>query len=105
MSTEAVNQFLTKIGEDKELQAALTQAMEGENDRQAIVKLAASYGCNFTVDELDSEIANLQKEFERRQESGELNEEELEAVAGGYCIMLTLNVAGIAHGVWTALKK
>ena len=78
MSIEAVNQFLTKVGEDQQLQAELAQAMEAENDRQAATELGAKHGYDFTPEELGSEIAN-------RQSADELSEEELEAVAGGSC--------------------
>ena len=82
MSIETVNQFLQKVTEDQKLQEELTQALEADND-QAATQLSAKYGYEFTPDELWQEIENLESEFQRRQEAGELNEEELEAVAGG----------------------
>ena len=83
MSIEAVNQFLTKVTEDQELQAELAKAMEGENDRQAATQLGAKHGFQFTPEELASEIANRQSEFQTQQSANELSEQELEAVAGG----------------------
>ena len=85
MSIEAVNQFLTKVSEDKQLQAELAQAMEAEDDRQAATELAAKYGYEFTPEELWLEIEKRQNEFQNNQTNDELSEEELEAVAGGAC--------------------
>lgn len=83
MSTQAVNQFLQKVTEDPQLQEELAKALEAENDRQAATDLAIKHGYQFTPDELWAEIQNRQSEFGQNQDSGELSEEELEAVAGG----------------------
>ncbi|MDJ0650319.1 MAG: Nif11-like leader peptide family RiPP precursor [Xenococcaceae cyanobacterium MO_188.B19] len=85
MTIEAVNQFLTKVGEDQQLQAELAQVMEAENDCQAATELAAKYGYDFTPEELASEIEKRQNEFQNNDTSDELSEEELESVAGGAC--------------------
>ncbi len=85
MSTQAANQFLQKVTEDPQLQEELAKALEAENDRQAATDLAAKHGYEFTPDELWAEIQNRQSEFQPGQDAGELNEEELEAVAGGAC--------------------
>jgi predicted ribosomally synthesized peptide with nif11-like leader len=84
MSVEAVNQFLQKVTEDPQLQEELAKALEADNDRQAAADLAAKHGYQFTPDELWAEIQNRQSEFEQ-QSTGELSEDELEAVAGGFC--------------------
>ena len=93
MSIEAVNQFLTKVSEEQQLQAELAQAMESDNDRQAATALAAKYGYEFTPEELWSEIQNRQSEFQSNQASNALSEEELEAVAGGACTPATIAAA------------
>ncbi|AFY58611.1 bacteriocin propeptide, TIGR03798 family [Rivularia sp. PCC 7116] len=80
MSIEAVNKFLDKVAQESKIQEELAQAMQAENDRQAVVDLGAKHGFEFTGDELMTEIEKRQK---AAIESGELNEEELEAVAGG----------------------
>ena len=107
MSMEAVNQFLTKVSQEQELQAELAQAMEAEDDRQAATELAAKHGYDFTPDELWSEIQNRQSEFQSKQKAGELSEEELEAVAGGACTPAAVIgavgatvAAGIKRGKW-----
>jgi predicted ribosomally synthesized peptide with nif11-like leader len=102
MSIQAVNQFLTKVGEDQQLQAELAQAMEAENDRQAATELGAKHGYEFTPEELASEVENRQSEFQSRQSANELSEEELEAVAGGFCTpaiaVATVGAAGAVGG-------
>ena len=103
MSIEAVNQFLTKVSEDQQLQAELAQAMEAENDRQAATELAAKYGYEFTADELASEIQNRQSEFQSNQEVDTLSEEELEAVAGGACTPLVGAAVGAGGAVTAAV--
>ena len=96
MSIEAVNQFLTKVAEDQELQAELAQAMEAENDRQAATELGAKHGFQFTSKELATEINNRQSEFQTKQSANELSEAELEAVAGGSVVGAAATVAASA---------
>ena len=83
MSATAVQDFLAKVSEDKELQGEVAKAMETDNDREAVTVLAQSKGYEFTTDELGQEIQARQAELQRRQAAGELSDEELEAVAGG----------------------
>lgn len=110
MSLEVVNQFLQKVTEDEQLQGELAKALEAENDREAATNLAAKYGYDFTPDELWTEIQNRQSEFQQKQAAEELSEEELEAVAGGFCSPAivtatigaagTLGAAGISKAKW-----
>ena len=83
MSTEAVNQFLQKVGEDRELQQELTQALSSENQQQAATELANKNGYECSADELWTELENIQSEFQAKLDSGEITEEQLEAIAGG----------------------
>ena len=96
MSIKSVKQFLSKVTEDQELQAELAAAMEAENDRQAATELGAKHGFQFTPEELGSEIANRQSEFQTKQSANELSEQELEAVAGGSVIATVATVAASA---------
>ena len=96
MSIKSVHQFLSKVTEDQELQAELAAAMEAENDRQAATELGAKHGFQFTPEELGSEIANRQSEFQTKQSANELSEQELEAVAGGSVIATVATVAASA---------
>ena len=81
MTIEAVNQFLTKVNEDKNLQAEVSQAVESENKTQAVASLAAKHGYEFTPEELGSQVEQVME----AQKESELSEAELEAVAGGAC--------------------
>lgn len=83
MSIAAVEAFLDKVQTDEELQKELATALEAENDRQAVTDLANSKNYEFTPDELWAEIQKRQEDALARQQSGELSDEELEAVAGG----------------------
>lgn len=83
MALATVGEFLDQIGTDTALQAELSQALEAENDREAVTAIARSRGYQFSSDELWQEVQSRQAEFQRRQEAGELSDEELEAVAGG----------------------
>ena len=83
MSIEAVNQFLTKVNQDEKLQAELSQVMKSQNDRQAAVDLAAKHGYEFTTEELNERIEQIQSIQAKQAANETLSEEELEAVSGG----------------------
>ncbi|MEM9926957.1 MAG: Nif11-like leader peptide family natural product precursor [Cyanobacteria bacterium P01_D01_bin.50] len=91
MSIEAVNQFLEKVGQDNKIQEELVEAMQAENDRQAVVELGAKHGFDFSGDELMIEIEQRQK---AAIESGELSDEELKAVTGGAVPLLATTILG-----------
>lgn len=83
MSIEAVDRFLTKTHEDQQLQTEVSQAMSAKNSSQAITELAAKHGYKFSQQEFDLRIKKLKDIQAKSTANGELNEEELEAVAGG----------------------
>ena len=99
MSIQAVNQFLEKVAQDSKIQEELAQAMQAEDDRQAVVELGAKHGFEFTGEELMTEI---EKRQQAAIDSGELSEEELEAVAGGACtidlVTATIKATGKVTG-------
>ena len=107
MSTQAVNQFLQKVTEDSQLQQELAVALEGENNPQAVIDLGVKHGYEFTDDEFWAGIQNRQSEFQQKQDAGELNDEELEAVAGGFCtpVSVIFGVAGGAASVGNFLRN
>ena len=110
MSTVAVQEFLGKVNEDQGLQEEIARAMEAENDRQAVTDLAKARGYEFTSDELWTEIENRQKDALTRQESGELSDEELEAVAGGEfvvgsVIITAVSAAAVSGAATIAVKS
>ena len=53
MTTTAVQDFLTKVGEDQALQGELAKALEADNDREAVTALAQAKGYEFTSEESD----------------------------------------------------
>ena len=93
MTTVSVKEFLSKATEDASLQSDLAKALEADNDREAVTELANSKGYDFSSDELWAVIQARQAEVASRQESGELSDEELEAVAGGE-IIIALGIGG-----------
>lgn len=100
MAITAVQEFLEKVGQDEALQTELAQALEAENDRQAVTELAQSKGYEFSPEELWAEV-------EKRQaavgQSGELSDDELEEVAGGATpTIASIAVASAAFGAASA---
>ena len=98
MSAVAVQEFLEKVNTDESLAQELVTALESENDRESVTELAVSKGYDITSEELWVEIKKREDELSRRQEAGELSDEELEAVAGG----ATPLAVGLAVGTLVA---
>ena len=90
MTTAQVEQFLAKVEQDEALQQELAGALQAEDDRQAVTNLAQTKGYEFTPDELWAEVQKRQAEAQNQQDSGELSDEDLEAVAGGNIGMINL---------------
>ena len=65
MSKENLEQFMNQVADSEEVQTRIGE----EIDAESLIALGAECGCEFTAEEL--------------QESAELSEEELDAVAGG----------------------
>ena len=103
MSATAVQEFLGKVAEDQALQGELAQALEAEDDRQAVTELAKSKGYEFTPEELWAEIQRRQVEFEKLKQAGELSDEELEEVAGGGTPSAVVSVTLMIGTVGTVL--
>ena len=93
MEITKVEAFLNQISEDEALQAELVKALEAENDREAVTELANSKGYDFSSEELWAEIQKRQAELEQKQTTGELSDEELEAVAGGGTVLMTIKLS------------
>lgn len=81
MSIEAVAEFTNKLAEDEVLQQEL-QSVAGDKEAleasQSVSELGAKYGYEFTAEE-----AQTLRQIILAQQSGELSEDQLEAVAGG----------------------
>ena len=93
MSLTKVEEFLNNVGEDQALQAELAKALEAENDREAVTALAKSKGYDFSSEELWAGIQKRQAELNQQEASGELSDEELEAVAGGGTPLVTIRIS------------
>lgn len=80
MSANPLQDFFAKVSEDQALQTELSKAMNLENYCQFVVDLASAQGYHFSVEELTQAI----DAWHSQVDSGELGEEELESVAGGF---------------------
>jgi predicted ribosomally synthesized peptide with nif11-like leader len=80
MSATTLQEFFAKVSEDQALQTELSRAMTSENYCQFVVDLASSQGYHFTVEELTQAI----DAWHAQADAGELEEEELESIAGGF---------------------
>ena len=79
MSTQAVSEYLEKLNNDDDLKAE--SELEGKTKQERIaaaVELAGKRGFDFTEDEFATVLDAL-----RKVQSGELEDAELETVAGG----------------------
>ena len=72
---EELRAFIEKIGLDNELKAKVEALGEKANQPDEVITLAAEYGFTVTIEDCEQELA--------KTESGELDEEELKAIAGG----------------------
>ncbi len=82
MSLTAVAEFTNKLVEEPSLQQELGSAIgekEGLIAAETVADIGAKYGYNFTAEE-----AQELRELVLASESGELSDEQLEAVAGGF---------------------
>ena len=76
-------EFLNKVEQDEALQAELARVLEMGTDVKEVIKLAQSKGYEFSESEISVEMEKRQAEHQKKIEAGELNDQELEAVAGG----------------------
>ncbi|MCY6490359.1 Nif11-like leader peptide family natural product precursor [Leptolyngbya sp. GGD] len=93
MSRQSVTDFLQKVSEDQALQADLAKALQVENDREAVTTLGNQKGYDFTSDELWEEVQKRQAEIQAQADSGELSDEELEAISGGLSPLIFITLA------------
>ncbi|MBD1856130.1 MULTISPECIES: Nif11-like leader peptide family natural product precursor [Leptolyngbya] len=93
MSRQAVTDFLQKVSEDQALQADLAKALQADNDREAVTTLGNQKGYDFTSDELWEEVQKRQAEIQAQADSGELSDEELEAISGGLSPLIFITLA------------
>ena len=72
MSKEAWEQFMTQVAGSADLQARIGEEIGAD----ALVALGADHGCGFTVEDV--------RAAGTAERPGELNDEQLEEVAGGF---------------------
>jgi predicted ribosomally synthesized peptide with nif11-like leader len=87
MSKESAIAFLTKVDEDPTMQDKI-KALDETSNFDVLQDFAASQGYNFTINEM------IEANNERKGLSGEdLTQDELEAVAGGAAVKVTLHLS------------
>lgn len=89
MSFEAIVKFYEKVKNDVELQDKIMHmgVKTAEEALEAVTKLANSSGFDFGREDLDAYARQIVKQFDK---DGELNEADLDSVAGGGSIELEL---------------
>ena len=82
MSKQSLEQFMNQVAESEELQARIGEEIGAD----ALIALGADHGCEFTVEDLRAAAAT--------EMPGELSDEQLEAVAGGFTISSAVFLKG-----------
>jgi predicted ribosomally synthesized peptide with nif11-like leader len=86
MSIDSLNNFMKLVATDESIDTKLQQAI-GNQEGPAACETVASFGKERGYDFTPEEVAEFRKtilSYNQGQESGELSESELEAVAGGH---------------------
>ena len=91
MSNQSVYSFFSQVEQD----STLKQQVQAATDEDDLLRIAQESGYNFTAEDV--------KNFVEKNESDELNEEELEAVAGGGLKQIWREVKNTASDVWDAI--
>ena len=89
-------EFLNNVEQDEALQAELARVLEMGTDVKEVIKLAQSKGYEFSEQEISVEMEKRQAEHQKKIEAGELNDQELEGVAGG---VATITSDGIHNAI------
>jgi predicted ribosomally synthesized peptide with nif11-like leader len=92
MSNQNVLDFFTQVEND----STLKQKVQAASQKDDVLKLAQESGYSFTAEDF--------KAFVEKSQSNELNEEELEAIAGGGFGAIWREVKNTARDVWNALR-
>ena len=85
MSIENVQAFIdaSKLPENKDAYAAQLKSFGEIDGEEAVVKLANQLGFEFDLSDLENFMKAQADDVASRLDNGELNEDELAAVAGG----------------------
>ena len=92
MSQENALAFFTQV----EQNPTLKEKVQTAANKEELFKIAQEAGYSFTADDL--------KAISEKDESDELDEKELEAVAGGGLRQIAHEVVNTAKDVWRALR-
>jgi predicted ribosomally synthesized peptide with nif11-like leader len=96
MSVESINQFYQEVMQEP----ALLEQFQSAPDQESLVNLAVEVGqqkgYSFTVDQVEQALAAQNA----ASETGELSDEQLEAVAGG-CGMIPMGGGMTPMGGWS----
>ena len=89
-SSTAAMEFIKKVGEDQTLYERMHQTVGEFSEQQQddsvgpkVVEIGREYGYNFSADEVKQAFMQF-KEQELTTTSGELSDQQLDKVAGGY---------------------
>ncbi|MEH1910897.1 MAG: Nif11-like leader peptide family natural product precursor [Nostoc sp.] len=91
MSNQSVYSFFSQVEQD----STLKQQVKATTNKDDLLRIAQESGYNFTAEDI--------KAFVEKNESDELDEEELEAVAGGGIKQIWREVKNTASDVWDAI--
>jgi predicted ribosomally synthesized peptide with nif11-like leader len=93
MSAEAVHAFGEKLQKDEAFRKQVQAVMSAARQRSSaeLLKVAAAGGFQFTEAEL---AAAVQEQMKKRHASGELKDEDLLQVSGGFTAALLISVLG-----------
>ncbi len=75
-----------QLFEDQEV----VRQVQAMSDPEEIRQFLASRGVDFTKEEMDSILLGIGEAVDKRMDEGELSEDALESVAGGFAFSLTL---------------
>src|SRR5215470_8220075 len=92
MSVEHLKRFMDELGRDAALQQALAGAKNQDELIAGAVRLAAERGLEFTPSELEIYVRESLPSGD-----GELSDEQLGSVAGGFLTSILTNIANMKH--------
>lgn len=86
---ESVEMLLKKMSGDK----AFAEKILSQTEKEKVIEIALEEGIALTLEDIDEANVVIAKALEKQNE-GELSEEELENVAGGFLDVVVLTILG-----------
>lgn len=100
MSSATMNQFFQDLAQDATMQQQFQEATDRESLVNKVVELGKEKGYSFTPSEADEWLESAAGYMQSQSgANGELNEEELEAVAGGFTPLIVPGLTMVAGGI------